>query len=391
MQDKLTLLMIFVLGIGGGFGLRIWASGENARITGPNQLQILADGSVIAAAGSHFYVHDSGGKLTKKIPASRLKSEFYIGSFWATDADTIILRNDQLMDTTLETGLRAFARRREPSLFDGSYSGHSILQRCELSTGICIVMGSGEGVFHTRRIFGLTADPSGQRVFVADTTSWELLELDASARMTRRAPLLFRFPNKLDWSEQGLWVADTNNHRLARVSTGAASFGEVLETIPVPRRPARKKSLFDRVLTMLGLATGPGDDFDWPIAFTRTPQGNVFVINSNTDFNATRVEMLDGAGKRIKTVMLPKSADSLDIEHDGERALIADFKGFAIHTIGLDGKYRGTFGSEEFKRDMEELAQARFLYNILGYVGFAMMIATLFILFLAQARERREK
>ena len=388
MHDKLTLLMIFVLGIGGGFGLRIWASGENARVTGPNQLQILEDGTVIASAGSHFYVHDRAGKLTKKIPASRLKSEFYIGSFWATDDDTIIMRNDELMDNSLSTGLRAFARRREPSLFDGGYSGHSILQRCELSTGVCIVMGSGEGVFHTRRIFGLTMDQSADRIFVADTTSWELLELDGSAKMKRRSPPLFRFPNKLDWSEHGLWVADTNNHRLARVSTALDSFGEVLETVPVPRRPGQKKSFFDWMLKAAGFPVRPDKDFDWPVAFSRTPEGNWFVISSNTDFDATLVEMLDAEGKRLKTVRLPQGADCLDVEHDGERALIADFKGFTIHEVSLDGKYRGTFGSEEFKSDMAELADARLLYSVLGYIGFGMMIVTLVMLFFAQARAK---
>ncbi len=371
MNDKLVLLMIFVLGIGGGFGLRIWGSGQAARITGPNQLQILEDGSVIAAAGRHFYVHDSAGALTKKILASDLKSEFYIGSFWATDADNVIMRNDELMDDSLGTKLRAYARQREQSLFNGDYAGDSILQRCELSTGVCIVMGAGEGVFHTRRIFGLTADPSGQRIFVADTTSWELLELDTDARMRRRAGELFRFPNKLDWSEEGLWVADTNNHRLARVSTAAERFGEVLEAIPVPKQP--------------------GDDFIWPVAFARTPADHWLVINANTDFDATRVDILDSDGKHMKTVSLPSNVDSLDLERHGNRVLIADFKGFAIHEVDIDGNYVGMFGSGEFKQDMAALQSARSRYSLLGYAGFAMMIGALIFLLIAQVRSQKAR
>ena len=353
MQKSLILVIVFVVGIGGGLALRLWATGQAANLTGPNQLQVLADGTVIAVGGEHFYVHTAEGLLKRKVATSLFGSEFYIGAFWALDDDTIVLRNDRLMDDSLSTGIKAFKRQRAASLFDGDYTGPGILQRCTLSTGRCESLGVGERVFHTRRIFGLAIDPAGERTVVADTTSWDLLELDSRGNMIRRAPRLFRFPNKVKWGAQGLWVADTNNHRLAKIDTSPNKFGAVQQAVPIPK--------------------GPNDDFIWPVSFAQATSNTWFVINSNTDFNASRVDILDQHGARVKSVALPAGADSLDMDSDGQRVLIADFKGFAIHAADLNGNSVTSFGSAEFKQDMAALAQARGQYQLLAYIGLGMM------------------
>lgn len=368
MQKNLLLVILFVFGIGGGLGLRLWATGQSAGITGPNQVEVLEDGTVITAAGRHLYVHSASGELLRKVAGSALGSDFYIGPLWAADAETVVLRNDRLMDKTLKTGIRAFARRKEASIVGNDYSGPGILQRCDLASAICQSIGDGHGVFNTRRIFGITMDPDAQRMIVSDTSAWELLELDRVGSIVRQSPTIFRFPNTIKWHADGLWVADTNNHRLARVGTKPDEFGEVLEAIAIPR--------------------SAGDDFIWPVAFARPAEDRWYVINANTSFDATRVDVIQSSGSRLKSIALPAGADMLDIETDGERLLIADFKGFAIHAVDIETDTITPFGSSEFLQDMEDLSKDRQWYRTLAWLALGLMGIVFIALLAAHAQSR---
>ena len=363
-QREIIAAAIFIAGIGGGLLLRFIASSAANDIVGPNQVQVMNDGTVLAVAGEHIYVHDRDGVLLQAVATAELGSDSYVGALLALDRDTVILRDDRRVPASLERDFSSFMRQRVPPL--NRTSGSGVLQRCRLSTASCEPMGND---FHSRRVFDLAASTDGKRIIAADTTAWQLVELDAAGRSLRSTPASFQFPNTVAWIGDELWVADTNNHRLALVDTTPEWFGQVLAEVVVD---------------------GAGWDFSWPIAFAPLPDGGWAVVSSNTAFDATRAYVYDDDGRLQHEIRLPRGADLLDAAVLGDEVLLADFRNFAIHAVAAEGAGAvRSFGSPRFWSDMADLKSARRRWQALSQFALVLMAGALGFLVLVYARSQR--
>lgn len=361
----LGLAIAFVVLLGGGFALRMWASNQAGEITGPNALHVLESGEVVAVGGGQIWVHDRLGALVNNVPVSAFGSDNYVGPLWAEDADTIIIRNDANMDDSTAAGIRSVLRKQASSL--KGKQGLPVLQRCRLSTRSCTALDAA-GAFHTRRVFGLARDPRQQRWIVSDTMAGELIELDESGAMLRHSERNFIFPNDLKWVADKLWVADTNHHRLAQVSVNDETLGTVTSEFAASGEPP----------------------FVWPTAFAAGSDDSWWVLNSNNAFTESRLFRFDDKG-RIGEVTIPGDTDLLDIEFDGQSMLAADYRGFAIHSIDLDGKTMRPYGSTEFREAMASLKQRKKVYEVIKILGLIMMIGVLALLLIAQRKSAQDQ
>ncbi|WP_220814526.1 hypothetical protein [Pseudomonas paralcaligenes] len=83
-----------------------------------------------------------------------------------------------------------------------------------------------DGAFH------LLVEPDTQRVHVAHTREFRLYLLDEHGELLARSGTdELRFPNQLVMRGDQLWLADTNHHRLARVSRDPQDYGRVEESL----------------------------------------------------------------------------------------------------------------------------------------------------------------
>ena len=360
---------IFLFGVGGGLSLRLWASFEASIIVGPNQIQVTDDGSVVVAAGRHFYRFDYGEVLVGKTAAEDLGSDVYVGPMHALDPGTVLIRNDQVMDDSLERNLNAYARRRENPLALPSPEQTPVIQRCDLATGTCASHHANttgqNNFFHSRRVFSITGNEAQDAFVVADTAAWELLLLDSAGAIVARRQGDFAFPNKVDWLDDGIWLADTNHHRLVRVSSEADRFGAVEQVVSIPE-----------------------DTFDWPIAFARTRSGQFVVASANRAFDDSRVALLSQRGGLVRWLDLPDSADVLDVALWGDEILLADFRGFEVHRFSASGERRTPFGEEAFRDEMSELRDLKSTYQLLANLAFGLMGLALVALIIVQQRFR---
>jgi len=70
-------------------------------------------------------------------------------------------------------------------------------------------------------------------VIVADTPAFKLYKLnDRGETLAYSNNKTFRFPNQLLYVENALWVADTNHHRLAKISLSSDNFSHIEDTLP---------------------------------------------------------------------------------------------------------------------------------------------------------------
>ncbi len=352
-------------------GLRIWASAKAFAITGPAAIKQGADGSIYIVSNDVLYVHDRDGDLINRVPVSRFGIDRAIGDFWVYRNGDLLLRRSVPQTLTTSGEAELFARTGAGEK-DRLGTGESILQQCSFTTFQCKKFGEGGNVFDKLTAFSLMVDEDAGITYLSDTVGHQLLMLDEKGNVLKKSTAPFQFPNQIVLDRGGLlYVADTNNHRLAGVTTEKEKFGDVEKEIKIvhPRNA--------------GACT-------WPMSLARTADDKWWVINADDNMSYGIVMILSGKGAFEKTVRLPKGADPLRLQSTGERVLITDPALMRVYSVSPTGALLEDFGSLSFKLELSELRRERRLYETIAAASMWALLILLVAAFVI-ARQARFK
>lgn len=107
----------------------------------------------------------------------------------------------------------------KPVASDGFYRCQLDIRRCQ-RFGVSLPAINGS--------FRLAVDTRDDSVYLAHTAAFKLYKIGSTGGILAESDSTnFKFPNQLWFANDQLWVADTNNHRLAQLSVKTERFAEV--------------------------------------------------------------------------------------------------------------------------------------------------------------------
>lgn len=250
---------------------------------------------------------------------------------------------------------------KRPQGEDGFY-------RCELDIGRCERFGAD--LPSLSGAFRLVIERPAEIVYLADTRAFKLYKLSASGEvLADSGDTEFAFPNQLVLERGELWVADTNNHRLARLNTDSDQFAQVLEEIPIHL----------------------GGEYRWPHQFT--PAGDGFWINVGDNGLANGHLILSSRqGEQLNEINLDTLKDPLALTLWRDQLLVANFSPPRLQNYSIDGRPQSlALNATSLEQAQHRALQDYREYQRLSRLGLAAMaIVMLAGLGAAWWLERRE-
>lgn len=273
----------------------------------------------------------------------------------AVHGDYDFFHNGDLLVYSRETqpgfieNLARFARLQKtetqrPQGEDGFY-------RCELDVGSCERFGTD--LPSLSGAFRLVIDRPAEIIYLADTRAFKLYKLSASGEvLADSGDSEFAFPNQLVLERGELWVADTNNHRLARINTDSNQFAQVLEEIPVHL----------------------GGEYRWPHQFTSAADGFWVNVGDNGLANG-RLIQISRQGEKLNEISLDTLNDLFSLTLWRDQLLAANFSPPQLQSYSMDGRPQ----SLELNAPSLDWAQRRAVhdyreYQRLSRLGLAAMV-----------------
>ncbi|UJJ30436.1 hypothetical protein [Halopseudomonas maritima] len=237
--------------------------------------------------------------------------------------------------------------------------------RCELAQLACAPYGRALPALDSAFRLAVAADDT---VFVADTPGFVIYRLAAGAATPERtADGLLRFPNQLRLSDEGLWVADTNNQRLLLLGV-EAPFGAVLREVVLSPQQGRS----------------------WPHQFA--VRGSEWLVNMADD------SMRDGllvrfstTGAAIGVLAADALVDPLAIEPLADQLWVVDAEAGRLLRLDQEGALMPQPVSGVLAELEQQAAYSREGYLWAGRVSLAGMVLSLLAGFLAAWLLEREQ
>ncbi len=302
---------------------------------------------------------------------------------------------------------------------DGTYwylgdDATGLLQRCDLAARRCEPAVSplpGTRAFRRAHRVAFTAD----RIHITDTSGHQLKVFDRDSNFiaaTRTGPVALCFPNGIVERQGVLYVADTNNFRIARLDPAAhyvsETFLHVANGAPVTqpnctfdsarfgeRGNALLNKAVDAAATRPRSARPPARaDRVWPASVINTTRDDWWVVQQNSSMVDGDVVIYDAAGQPRLLVGLPQQADPGDmIELDGA-VLIVDPTLARVHRVALDGQHVDAWEPPGLAREMQRTRETRWLMTFMkqasrGALGLG-VLASLVVVFRELRRKRAE-
>lgn len=188
-------------------------------------------------------------------------------------------------------------------------------------------------------------------LFVADTPGFHVYRLSADQLELKRTPEgLLRFPNQLRLTADGLWVADTNNHRLVMLDDGVDDFGSRRRDVELPAQGALR----------------------WPHQFAERADG--WLVNlANNAMRDGRLVQFDGDLKVIATPAAELIGDPLAFEFWRERLWVVDGAAQRLFLLDSRGEHPTAIASPTLTSLEQQATQQREHYRWLGWLGLGVM------------------
>src|SRR5258708_3309893 len=170
-------------------GVALYGGNRGAQVQGPREIAAVSDDALWLVVDDEVLVLDAAGAV---------KSRFSTDSFGFANSFSTITR---MPEGRVLLSVRGIADWPVVEAATGK-----VLKR--------IGPGSEEGKRAIDRTYHLAVAPNGD-IAMATSGDHSVLLLDAEGRQKARSPdALFRFANSVWHSDEGWWVADTNNHKL---------------------------------------------------------------------------------------------------------------------------------------------------------------------------------
>lgn len=371
------LALAALLGILGGIVLVTIFSGAAAKAVGPTLIARNAAGELLLANSSALFVIDADEASSTRVPVEELDLRGPVMSV-ASDGTDWFIGDDA-------TGM---------------------LYRCEVAARKCAAALQSRG---DRRIFRRAHRVAfgKDRIFLTDSEAHSLQEFDRQGHRlatTRTGPLALCFPNGIVAVGDDLYIADTNNFRIARlrvddpmrnvtflqVNAGAALkranctnksgvLGErgtpvlntVIDSANTTRRTARPPARADRV---------------WPASLLHTSTGEWWVIQMANRMRMGDVIRYAADGHALGRIDLPPEADPIELVEAGGSVLITDMGLMRVHRVTLQGRLAGEWGPPDFLESLRGIRadherNRRLQYGSVGVIAAGVLAALLVVVF----------
>lgn len=302
----------------------------------------------------------------------------------------------------------------------------SAILNCNLSERRCATVVEGGERRLARRSFKFAVGES--QIYVADAARHRLLVLRRDGfpvASSRGSDVALCFPNQIELIGDAIYIADTNNHRIAAIQDSAAI--DVIKTELVLGQ-AREDSMLRKLFRgraipgwcedFASALPGDGDaaldrviDYSprqrpraldaatrgriWPIAFALAPTGQWWVVvgNHNLSFGDVLVITPHIGAARVE---LPTGADPTSVRIVDDKVLVPDATLMRVYQFGLDGESQGDFAADRLAPLLEVVAQSKhdnLHYREISlaaiYICAVLVIVVLFLAWRAQGSTGR--
>lgn len=237
--------------------------------------------------------------------------------------------------------------------------------RCALPQLACAPFGRVLPALDSAFRLAIAADDT---LFVADTPGFVIYRLAPGADAPERtADGLLRFPNQLRLSDEGLWVADTNNRRLLLLDVDA-SFGTVLREVVLSPQQGRS----------------------WPHQFAAS--GSEWLVNLADDrMRDGRLVRFSATGAPLGMLAADVLVDPLAFEPLGDRLWVVDADAGRLLRLDQGGALIPGPVSAVLAELEQQAERAREGYLWAGRLSLAGMVLSLLGGFLAAWLLEREQ
>jgi hypothetical protein len=256
-----------------------------------NQLAVVVD--------NRIFIGNEHGELNT-ISLEPLGVQEQIGAIGRFANGDWLLRTGYRENSLLQN-LAIYLRQKTPPLQHNE--GNGILMRCNESSATCSTFNASLPMFN--RTFGL-AIAADDTVYIADTSEHRLLKITTSGPSLLEAKSGFNFPNQLLFVGEDLWLVNTNQHELVRIDTSDDHFGRKLETI----------NLLDK---------GVPRSFDWPFSVTRV-EGGWWVLGKRSGARGGAILRFDTDWNFRDMLALPDKTDPAFLYKFGTHILVSDME-----------------------------------------------------------------
>ena len=345
--------------------IRLWTSHKSDDILGPLMMRTGPDQTVYIPCDDKLYLYGHDGGLVDMLPLSGFGIDRYIDDFWVYGNGELLLRK--------EVSSRSFAARvvetfKTPGarMLDRIIANESVMQRCRLEGFACRTLLYGGEILDSLGIFRLFADEATDSLYVSDNLGRELLLLDMEGKLVRKSGRSFAYPNQLTLGNDGLlYVADTENHRIAAIRPDYKEFGTIKREFNVAGKVGKI----------------------YPTALAQTPPGEWWVVAAGVSMQKGALMIYGTDGTFIRSVSLPKGADPHSLVVLEDRVIVSDPTLMRIYSIGFDGNLQDDFGSDTLFLHLSNLKGRKQFYSsvssyALGFLitGLAIAVAVLAVL-----------
>lgn len=380
------LALLAIIGVMVGVLCVTHFSAAAARAVGPTLVARNTIGETLLANGSTLFLVDATEERTTTFPAEDIGLRGPVLSV-TSDGKDWYLGDD-------ETGM---------------------LYRCDLRERRCVEAlraEPGARIFRRAHHVAFTHD----RIFITDSEAHRVLGFTregVATVSTRTAPLPLCFPNDIVAVDDDLYVADTNNFRIASLAAGARTQGTtVLRThvgAPLERANCNSRSAaaFKRGSPVLNTAIDSANtekrtarpparpDRVWPASVLRASTGEWWVIQMANRMRMGDVIRYGADGRPRGRIDLPADADPIELVEGRDGILITDAGLTRVHRATLQGQVAGAWGPTDFRERLRAIGAEREFQRNLQYMSYGVIalgaFAALSVVVLELRRKRAER
>ena len=380
------LALAALLGIIGGVGLVMHFSGAAARTVGPTLIARNAAGETLLANGGTLFLVNADESQTLSLPVAELGLRGPVMSV-SSDGKDWYLGDDAT----------------------------AMLYRCDPRARHCTAALQPQPdtrIFRRAHHVAFTTD----RIFMTDSEAHRVLMFDREGGVldaTRTSPLALCFPNGIVAVDGHVYVADTNNFRIARLPVATprqseallhTNAGAAVERANCNARSAASNrrgspvlnTAIDSANTIKREARPPArPDRVWPASVLHTSTNEWWVIQMANRMRDGDVIRYDAGGRPLGRIELPPDADPIDLVEARGRVLITDAGLTRVHRVSLQGTTSAAWGPTDFRAQLGAIAAERDFQRSLQYLSFGVIgagvLASMFVVVLELRRQRAEK
>lgn len=357
-----------ILGVFGALiVVAFWANGEAAGIDEPSHMHRDPSGNLYILVHNLLLQHAAEGEFTRTHDLSELGVESMVGDFaFFSNGDVLIRRGKY--DPGMLRGWAIFMRQANTraAVTESEQEG---MFRCNLESATCVRFGHDALDFN--ETFHAYIDWRNDDVYIADTSRHVVRKFDHTGAPRGGKHDGLWFPNDVELFDDGLYVANTNHHRIDVLDASASRFGALLQS-------------FDVVSTEAQLGRNI-----WPAYFARV--GDRWWVNlMGNNMAKGNIVAFNSAWKFEQHIHLPGRVEPGAMLALANRVLVSDAKHDRIFQVGFDGKARDDFNSDGLRDVVGTLASQRAEFTRI-YVGALVVFGLGFLLGVAVAVMQAEK